>query len=547
MAQGWMWPGTSRNAAQQWGNLNPALRNRLRSFYDHAEKSGYATAARPISSYRTREDQIRAGRQVAARLDRTYDPNVGIPGYAASADGSRHRRGEAIDWTFRNPEAQKWFHENAKNYGLAFPIETDAPHMQLVRDWNGELKPVTPEGNPAAGSFRAAQESGFNDTAPAPQVAGYVARETNQGQSMADRQPPSMFGALARGFSSPQFMAGAAMFDSALRGGGISQGAQMLQSAQQQEQEMAYRQAQQQRADAIRQQQFSQQAPLNAARLKLYEAQAAKASAWPNSENFGKSGAIFQGKDGIFRGVQFGSNGSVKIHPFDSGMSPARGVATVDEATGTRVIDKSTGADVRQIPKNIAGAEREKKIGANQGEVIAETTRATASAASTFAQNTTLNKFIDEAIKQADGFGTTGLIGSVAKNIGGSPANDLSKTLSTIKANIGFDKLQDMRNNSKSGGALGAVSEKEMELLTSVWGSVEQSQSKGQLQGNLARFKRTYAASMVRLKNAYEEAYGRGSWKNVLNMNTKNPDPAPQEYDVKSLTNDELLKRLGAK
>lgn len=96
---------------------------------------------------------------------------------------------------------------------------------------------------------------------------------------------------------------------------------------------------------------------------------------------------------------------------------------------------------------------------------------------------------IDRALEQAQGALTTGFTGSLASAVPGTPAFDLKNTLNTIKANVGFNKLQDMRENSPTGGALGNVTENENRLLQSVFGSVEQSQSQEQLNRNLNRLK----------------------------------------------------------
>lgn len=94
---------------------------------------------------------------------------------------------------------------------------------------------------------------------------------------------------------------------------------------------------------------------------------------------------------------------------------------------------------------------------------------------------------IGRALQQSENAFTTGFTGSIASAVPGTDAFDLKNTLNTIKANIGFDKLQSMRANSPTGGALGNVSDNENKLLQSVMGSVEQSQSKEQLQFNLNR------------------------------------------------------------
>jgi hypothetical protein len=61
--------------------------------------------------------------------------------------------------------------------------------------------------------------------------------------------------------------------------------------------------------------------------------------------------------------------------------------------------------------------------------------------------------------------------------------------LDTIGANMGFEQLQAMRAASPTGGALGNVTERELELLQAVQGSLQQSQSREQFQSNLLRRK----------------------------------------------------------
>jgi len=96
----------------------------------------------------------------------------------------------------------------------------------------------------------------------------------------------------------------------------------------------------------------------------------------------------------------------------------------------------------------------------------------------------------------------TGITGSLAANIPGTARTDAEALKTTIGANIGFDRLQAMRNASKTGGALGAISEREMRQLESVMGSVDLNQSDEQLQRNLGRLNKIYAAIMEKA-NAY--------------------------------------------
>lgn len=117
-------------------------------------------------------------------------------------------------------------------------------------------------------------------------------------------------------------------------------------------------------------------------------------------------------------------------------------------------------------------------------------------------QNNVVLTDIDRAIGMADGW-TTGLFGGASQFVWGTPAFDLAKTLDSIKANIGFDKLQDMRDNSPTGGALGQVSEWELVLLQSVLGSLEQAQSKEQFVYYLNRIKEIKQEAAVMRRQAF--------------------------------------------
>lgn len=94
--------------------------------------------------------------------------------------------------------------------------------------------------------------------------------------------------------------------------------------------------------------------------------------------------------------------------------------------------------------------------------------------------------------KAAAGFWTTGFVGKVLSGVASTGAGDLYQVLQSIKANVGFDKLNEMRQNSPTGGALGNVTERENTLLQSVLGSLEQSQSEDQFVYNLNRLESVY-------------------------------------------------------
>ena len=88
-----------------------------------------------------------------------------------------------------------------------------------------------------------------------------------------------------------------------------------------------------------------------------------------------------------------------------------------------------------------------------------------------------------EASSLISGF-STGLA-AMTGFIPGTPAKNLQGKIDTIKANLGFDALQEMRNNSPTGGALGSIAVQELEMLQSTVASLDTGQKPSQLRQSL--------------------------------------------------------------
>ena len=120
----------------------------------------------------------------------------------------------------------------------------------------------------------------------------------------------------------------------------------------------------------------------------------------------------------------------------------------------------------------------------------------------------------------------TGVTGAVAAKIPASARVDAEKLADTIKGNIGFDRLQRMRDESPTGGALGAINQQEMNLLSSVLGSLDMSQSSYQLIANLDRLEKIYSSIMAKAAaypNAIKHGYSGASVQAEEKIPTWNP------------------------
>lgn len=104
------------------------------------------------------------------------------------------------------------------------------------------------------------------------------------------------------------------------------------------------------------------------------------------------------------------------------------------------------------------------------------------------------NKVIDDvtAAKSLVTGTTTGLVGKGSSFVPGTDAYNLNQRLLTIKANLGFDRLQQMRDASPTGGALGQVAVQELQALQATVGSLELGQTRQELQKNLDKIELHY-------------------------------------------------------
>lgn len=88
-----------------------------------------------------------------------------------------------------------------------------------------------------------------------------------------------------------------------------------------------------------------------------------------------------------------------------------------------------------------------------------------------------------------------------------SDASKLKDYLDTIKANVGFDNLAEMRENSKTGGALGNVSDYENKLNQAVKGALN-AKNPSVLKPNLDTIEKLYPIVLKEKKRAFEQDYG---------------------------------------
>lgn len=112
---------------------------------------------------------------------------------------------------------------------------------------------------------------------------------------------------------------------------------------------------------------------------------------------------------------------------------------------------------------------------------------------------------VEEARSLVSDF-TTGIPGKASSIVPGTDAFNLNQRVLTLKANLGFDRLQQMRDASPTGGALGQVAVQELEALQASVGSLEVGQSKEELLKNLNKIDEHYKAWLDAVQSANKRA-----------------------------------------
>ena len=195
-------------------------------------------------------------------------------------------------------------------------------------------------------------------------------------------------------------------------------------------------------------------------------------------------GAYQRGPDGRIDPI--GSGGGVTVNLGENGIDygdPGAGLAWARNPDGTVKMDER-GAPIA-LPFQ-GGKPYADMLAGQEAEAAADQYQGT--------QADIVTTDIDRALDQIEGnpLLTTGMGAQLTSWAGGSPAANVEGLLNTVSGNIGFDKLQAMRETSPTGAALGNVTEKELTLLQSTLGSLSQKQGDGQLADNLKRVKNVY-------------------------------------------------------
>lgn len=105
--------------------VNPELQKRFDQMLAAAPED-IRKSVKVTSGYRSEERQAQLWQEAV----RKYGSEAEARKWVAPPGKSQHNKGEAFDLKFDTPEARAWFHENAKSFGLTFPLPNENWHME---------------------------------------------------------------------------------------------------------------------------------------------------------------------------------------------------------------------------------------------------------------------------------------------------------------------------------------------------------------------------------------------------------------------------------
>jgi hypothetical protein len=173
----------------------------------------------------------------------------------------------------------------------------------------------------------------------------------------------------------------------------------------------------------------------------------------------------------------------------------------IDQASGQAAGERANlemGLKIKDWEKTNAD-ERKERVDEMNTEIGALT--------SIIGQAENISGVAQEAGRQV-GAGTTGFF-SPLKFIGGTTAADLAGNLETIKSDAFVANITEMRKNSPTGGAVGNVSDKDLEMLQSLQTSFRQNLKPTTLRANLRKYQKIRAKVVTDAKKGFVLKYGQ--------------------------------------
>jgi len=155
-----------------------------------------------------------------------------------------------------------------------------------------------------------------------------------------------------------------------------------------------------------------------------------------------------------------------------------------------------------------------------------------------------VNQVLDAIENDKSLLGTTGVLGKFAADYTPSQsARNVKNLLKSVQSNVAFNRLQEMRDASKTGGALGNVSNVELGLLMAAHGAIQQDLSPELLITNLKRIDEIMG--MIEKDPVAMAYYSEGKDLRGTELDRQVKARKGQGGSSSGLSDEDLLKKYG--
>lgn len=241
---------------------------------------------------------------------------------------------------------------------------------------------------------------------------------------------------------------------------------------------------------------------------------------------------------------------SGKFRPIDTGnFQPTPGIKTIETPQGTYVVGSKSGAPLGGpapvqgvqpapsqpqqspgfYPADNRGKARDVKLGGEEGEKAATLGQAKTTLDSAVANIDRLSDAV-KSISNDPALGKITGIQGVFPNWPGGRAANVQARLDNVTSQAGFAVLQAMRDASKTGGALGQVSDYENRQLQNNLAALSRAQDEKQYREQLQKIVEWGEGVKQRLQAAFDQDYAR-----LPKPNQQPTTQAPQPTEMRTI------------
>lgn len=236
-----------------------------------------------------------------------------------------------------------------------------------------------------------------------------------------------------------------------------------------------------------------------------------------DNSKYGNSLYTIKGPNGELRYVQPYSGGGTQEVQLPPGFQPTETINYLNQGTQFGGMGSKSGTPGPTIPINNAAEAEQTATGKGMAERTLGRPEATARLNNIDMSLTGLKNSVD-LLDKSEGFDRIFGVMGVFPNMPGGAAADAQTFLSEVTTKLSAKALQDMREASKTGGAVGQVTEREWPRLESLIANLAQSQSAAQARQNLQRIKDQLDSTRQNIKAAYDSMYGDGGGSDPQNQ-----------------------------